>query len=54
VFVCCLIDFVVALGLEVEVPDLPADHGNEPANQRRSGRIGEQQHVGAQEADRAQ
>ena len=48
-----LVDLVVVLGLEEEVADLPAGHRHQPADQRRHRRIGEHQHVGAQEADRA-
>ena len=45
---------VVALGLEEEVSGLPADHGHQPANQRRSRGILEDQAVGGKKAERAQ
>ena len=49
-----LVDLVVALGLEEEVPRLPADHGDQPADQRGGHRIREHHDVGDEEADRAQ
>jgi len=48
-----LILLVVALGLEYEVADLPDAHGEDPAKQRGSHRLREQQHVRHQEAERA-
>ena len=49
-----LIDVVISLGLEEEVPRLAAGHGDAPCQQRGPCRVDEQQHVGPQEAHRAQ
>jgi hypothetical protein len=48
-----LVHLVVALWLEEEMADLPAGHGEQPAHQCRRRRTGEDQHVGAEEASRA-
>jgi len=48
-----LVHLVIALRLEEEMPGLPARHGEQPAHQRRCRRPGEYQHVGAEEASRA-
>src|SRR5208282_3619278 len=53
VFVCRLVDRVIALGLEDEVSELPTKHGDEPANQRRHDRIGKQEHIAAKKSQRA-
>src|SRR5271156_6847344 len=49
-----VVDLVVTLGLEEEVSGLPADHGHQPANQRRGRRILEDQAVCGQKAERAE
>ena len=48
-----LVDVVVALRLEEEMTGLPRGHRDQPADQRGSHRIDEQQHIGDQEAERA-
>jgi hypothetical protein len=48
-----LVHLVVALRLEEEVAGLAGGHRHQPADQRRDGGVEEDQHVGAQEADRA-
>ena len=48
-----LVDLVVAARLEEQVADLAAGHGDQPADQRRHGGIGERDHIGEQEARRA-
>ncbi len=48
-----LVRLVVALGLEEEVARLARDHRHEPADEAGGGRLREEQHVGAQEAQRA-
>ena len=49
-----LVDLVVALWLEAEVPGLIADHGHEPADERGNHRVLEHHYIGDQKADRAQ
>src|ERR1700722_8037651 len=49
-----VVDLVVTLGLEEEVPGLPADHRQQPANQRRGRWIFEDQTVRGKKAKRAQ
>ncbi len=46
-----VVDLVVPLGLEEEVPRLARDHGDEPGDERRGDRVREQQDVGDEEAD---
>ena len=46
----CLVDRVITLGLEDEVAELPADHGDQPAKQCRHDRIGEQKHIAAKKS----
>jgi hypothetical protein len=48
-----LVHLVVTLRLEEEMADLPAGHGEQPADQRRRRRACEHQHVRAEEASRA-
>ena len=49
-----LIDLVEVLRLEEEVADLPRPHGDKPADERRDAGVHGEQHVGRQEAQRAQ
>ena len=48
-----VIDLVVTLGFEKEMPALAAHHRDQPADQRGRGGVGEQQYVGGQEGERA-
>jgi len=54
VFMGGLIDLVIPLGLEEKVPRLPADHGDEPADQSGCHGIREHHDVGNEKADGAQ
>jgi hypothetical protein len=53
VLVSRLVDRIVALGLEEEVPDLAAHHRHQPGDQGRGHGIGEQSHVGGEETEGA-
>src|ERR1700730_12743977 len=54
VFVGNAIDEIIALGLEEQVPDLPADHGYQPSGQGCRSGILEYEDVGAHEAHGAE
>ena len=48
------IDFIVALGLEEEMPGLAAHHGHEPTDLGREGRVSEYEPICGNEAQRAE